>query len=259
MDFSEWSEARRRAWQIKDKNANAYYYRFNDPGEPQRNGKWTKEERLLFFNRMAEIGVDGKWGIFSKAIPGRVGYQCSNFYRHLIENKEIEDKNYILDDKGKAHYLFQKGICHKRKKNGEETANNDRPIVVKKQKQKNKKKRRSDDDDEGDDEEYIPSGSMELEQKKDNPLPGFIDSITGVEVDEPCISPDGYVLGKKTWSRILTSREPRNTCPFTKKPLNKRDLITLNYYNIADYAEQIKTRYDMQELEIISYDKRFID
>jgi len=92
MDFSEWSEARRRAWQIKDKNANAYYYRFNDPGEPQRNGKWTKEERLLFFNRMAEIGVDGKWGIFSKAIPGRVGYQCSNFYRHLIENKEIEDK-----------------------------------------------------------------------------------------------------------------------------------------------------------------------
>jgi len=166
MDFSEWSEARRRAWQIKDKNPNAYYYRFNDPGEAQRNGKWTKDERVLFFNRMEEIGVDGKWGIFSKAIPGRVGYQCSNFYRHLIENKEIKDKNYILDEKGKAHYLFQKGICQKRKKNGEDPANMDKPILVKKQKQKSKKKKRSDEDDEGDDEEYIPSGSMELEQKK---------------------------------------------------------------------------------------------
>jgi len=135
MDFAEWSDARIKAWKIKDKNPNAYYYRFNDPGVSQKNGKWTQEERKLFFTRMEEIGVDGKWGIFSRAIPGRVGYQCSNFYRHLIESKEIVDKNYVLDDKGKAHYLFQNGVCNKRKKNGEPSL--ERPqILNKKQKKK---------------------------------------------------------------------------------------------------------------------------
>lgn len=101
-NFEGWSEARIRAWQLKDKNPNAYYYRFNDPGVEQRNGKWKKvrviprtsacslnpsnhlplqEERELFFKRVKEIGVNGQWGIFSMVIPGRVGYQCSNFYR----------------------------------------------------------------------------------------------------------------------------------------------------------------------------------
>jgi hypothetical protein len=40
--FDGWSEARIRAWQLKDKNPNAYYYRFNDPGVEQRNGTWNK-------------------------------------------------------------------------------------------------------------------------------------------------------------------------------------------------------------------------
>jgi hypothetical protein len=34
-----------------------------------------QEERELFFARLKEVGADGQWGIFSKAIPGRVGYQ----------------------------------------------------------------------------------------------------------------------------------------------------------------------------------------
>ena len=41
-NFEGWSEARIRAWQLKDKNPNAYYYRFNDPGVEQRNGTWNK-------------------------------------------------------------------------------------------------------------------------------------------------------------------------------------------------------------------------
>lgn len=41
-----------------------------------------KAEKKLFFDRMKEVGVNGQWGIFSMAIPGRVGYQCSNFYRY---------------------------------------------------------------------------------------------------------------------------------------------------------------------------------
>lgn len=50
-------------------------------------------------------------------IPGRVGYQCSNFYRLLLETKQITDPNYVLDENGKARYLFDKkdasGKVHK--------------------------------------------------------------------------------------------------------------------------------------------------
>ena len=38
-------------------------------------------------------------------IPGRVGYQCSNFYRQLIKEGVIKDKNYVKNKDGK--YVFQ--------------------------------------------------------------------------------------------------------------------------------------------------------
>lgn len=60
-----WSEARIRAYQLIDKNPNAYYYRFNAPDCPQRNGKWSKEEKDLFYKRMAEVGVNGQvWSCY---------------------------------------------------------------------------------------------------------------------------------------------------------------------------------------------------
>ncbi|KAK3816036.1 MAG: hypothetical protein J3Q66DRAFT_401235 [Benniella sp.] len=106
--FEGWSEARIKAYAAIDKKPNTYYYRFNAPGEVQRKGAWTKEERLLFHKRLEEIGANGQWGIFSMTIPGRVGYQCSNYYRLLVETNTITDPNYVLDEKGKAHYLFDR-------------------------------------------------------------------------------------------------------------------------------------------------------
>ncbi|KAI8375282.1 hypothetical protein EDC96DRAFT_496698 [Choanephora cucurbitarum] len=106
--FQGWSSARIRAYQMIDENPNSYYYRFNAPGEEQRKGQWADDERRLFFKRLEEVGANGQWGIFAMKIPGRVGYQCSNFYRLLIETKQVEDPNYVLDEKGKAHYLFDK-------------------------------------------------------------------------------------------------------------------------------------------------------
>lgn len=106
--FDGWSEARIRAYrQIKTK-PNSYYYRFNAPGEKQRNGVWTPEERKLFFKRLAEVGANGQWGLFSMTIPGRVGYQCSNFYRSMLKSGEIQDENYTVDEKGELRYLFGK-------------------------------------------------------------------------------------------------------------------------------------------------------
>lgn len=40
-------------------------------------------------------------------IPGRVGYQCSNFYRQLIKEGEIKDENYTFDSKGKLVFKFR--------------------------------------------------------------------------------------------------------------------------------------------------------
>ncbi|KAI8321692.1 hypothetical protein GQ54DRAFT_297874 [Martensiomyces pterosporus] len=101
-----WSEARIKAFKAIKTKPNTYYYRFNAPGEEQRTGQWTPEEQKLFHARLKEIGANGQWGIFSMTIPGRVGYQCSNYYRYLVENRLIHDPNYVLDEKGKAHYLF---------------------------------------------------------------------------------------------------------------------------------------------------------
>ncbi|KAF7721930.1 hypothetical protein EC973_003918 [Apophysomyces ossiformis] len=106
--FEGWSQARIRAYQMIDQNPNSYYYRFNAPGEVQRKGQWTEEEKKIFYERLREVGANGQWGIFSMKIPGRVGYQCSNFYRLLVETKQIHDPNYVLDERGKAHYLFDK-------------------------------------------------------------------------------------------------------------------------------------------------------
>ncbi|PVU95956.1 hypothetical protein BB561_001485 [Smittium simulii] len=101
-----WSLARIKAYKAIKTKPNTYYYRFNAPGEVQRVGAWSDHEKKLFHTRLAEIGANGQWGIFSMSIPGRVGYQCSNYYRYLIENNKIKDPNYVLDSKGKAHYLF---------------------------------------------------------------------------------------------------------------------------------------------------------
>lgn len=88
-----------------------------------------------------------------------------------------------------------------------------------------------------------------------NPLPGFIDSITLEEVEEPAISPFGHVLGfvylnqkkkfklikklcrKSTWSMCLS--QGGNICPFTKKPLHKRDLVLVTWDNVETYRSKI--------------------
>ncbi|KAI7896203.1 uncharacterized protein EV154DRAFT_411833, partial [Mucor mucedo] len=106
--FEGWSQARIKAYQMIDQNPNSYYYRFNAPGEVQRKGQWDEPEKKMFFDRLADVGANGQWGLFSMTIPGRVGYQCSNFYRLLVETQTINDPNYVLDERGKAHYLFDK-------------------------------------------------------------------------------------------------------------------------------------------------------
>lgn len=78
--YAGWSAARLRAFKMIEKNPNSYYYRFNAPGEQQKKGKWTDEENALFLRRLKQVGANSQWGIFSIAIPGRVGYQVRSIY-----------------------------------------------------------------------------------------------------------------------------------------------------------------------------------
>jgi hypothetical protein len=51
--------------------------------------------------RRENIGKE--WGIFSMAIPGRVGYQCSNFYRLLIKQGRLVDEKYEITEEGEVN------------------------------------------------------------------------------------------------------------------------------------------------------------
>jgi len=104
-----WSEARKNAFKHRETNPNSYYYRFNDVGQDQRNGKWTKEEHKIFMERLLECGANEEWGVFSRPISGRVGYQCSNYYRQLIKESNISDPNYIIS-KDRKKLDFVRGI-----------------------------------------------------------------------------------------------------------------------------------------------------
>jgi len=230
--FEGWSEARIKAYKMIDANPNTYYYRFNAPGEKQRNGAWTPEERKLFFKRLEEVGADGQWGIFSMTIPGRVGYQCSNFYRHLLKSKQIVDPNYIISNDGKMHYLFGKkdgqvGTIRRHNRHphkqkiinleealGTVSSSSSSATTTRHNTRKRKNKYTYDDSDSDDDYLYPKdnddSGTYRsasttrrtrarYEKSEtpvdENPLPGFTDPITLEEVVKPAISPYGHVMG----------------------------------------------------------------
>lgn len=107
--WQRWSPAKRRSYNFGLANPNAYFYRHVAPGEEYKTGPFTKHEKELFLARVKEYmkpdgSIHGEWGLFSRAIPGRVGYQCSNFYRKLIIAGELTDTKYKVDKDGKLHH-----------------------------------------------------------------------------------------------------------------------------------------------------------
>eukprot|EP00033_Pygsuia_biforma_P003848 GCRY01004216.1.p1 GENE.GCRY01004216.1~~GCRY01004216.1.p1 ORF type:complete len:476 (-),score=70.01 GCRY01004216.1:14-1441(-) len=247
INFTGWSPARIRAWKVKDKNPNAYYYRFNEPGEDQRGGKWTKAEHDLFMKRLEEMGANGQWGLFSIPIPGRVGYQCSNYYRALLKSGKIEDDNYSIDSSGKMHYNFKNGPA-KKKKGG--SGSEDEGGAKKRVSRKRRRACGDDYDSDPSDCEYNPNKHVrrrDLKKAQDeeeadaeeyiNPLPGRMDPITMDEIEVPALAPSGYVMDYSSWLQCL---ENDAVCPFTKTPIIKDELVILTLKNIDEFRSQIK-------------------
>jgi len=110
--WSGYSPVRRESFCRMLANPNAFFYRNRPPGDPQLFGPFTDEEEANFLLRLKyfreELGInDGLWGSFSVPILGRVGYQCSNFYRQLIQNGKVRDPGYGIGSDGKL--FFKRG------------------------------------------------------------------------------------------------------------------------------------------------------
>eukprot|EP00286_Rhodomonas_abbreviata_P023087 CAMPEP_0181297164 /NCGR_PEP_ID=MMETSP1101-20121128/5090_1 /TAXON_ID=46948 /ORGANISM="Rhodomonas abbreviata, Strain Caron Lab Isolate" /LENGTH=261 /DNA_ID=CAMNT_0023402075 /DNA_START=84 /DNA_END=867 /DNA_ORIENTATION=- len=100
VDMTGWSEARKVAFSKRRELPNSYSYNYTEPGEEQTHGPWSPEEHELFVKQVAALGgwdalrkPDMKWGTFSLKIPGRVGYQCSNYFIYLqrLKRRHSED------------------------------------------------------------------------------------------------------------------------------------------------------------------------
>ncbi|ORE01153.1 hypothetical protein BCV72DRAFT_217833 [Rhizopus microsporus var. microsporus] len=98
-----WQPPRLRAWHARHTSPETYYFRLVVPGQLQHNGSWSKEEKKRFMERYQEwidkgIRIGTMWGIFSKAFPHRVGYQCMSYYRSLVKKGILKDENYTIVD-----------------------------------------------------------------------------------------------------------------------------------------------------------------
>ena len=101
------------AYKMKFKNPNAYFYRHTAPGVPHRfdaDFPWTQEEEEKFLDVAKKYGCGDKWGLFSSWLPGRVGYQCSQYYRkHMIKEGLVQDPNFAFSTSGDPVYVGRKG------------------------------------------------------------------------------------------------------------------------------------------------------
>lgn len=267
-----WCDAKIIGWLDREHNPNAFYYRFLGEGVLPKTGGWTPEEvatlkKVCLEKKVNTVGSRPEWGIISRHIPGRVGYACSAAYRKLVDSHEIEDPNYIFVD-GKSKYVFGRARPPKEeaepKQRKAAASPTIRPIGARQsaRHQRPKKRRKVRRGDKGEERIYADDVSSESEDEWDlgvkhfndsstidwvtsaagtltiNPLPNYIDQITGDVVIMPCISPQGYVAGKRTWHAAMEKRNGK--CPFTNVKLTHRGLTLLTLENIDEYRDQIK-------------------
>ncbi|KAI8370890.1 hypothetical protein EDC96DRAFT_439766 [Choanephora cucurbitarum] len=102
-NIEKWQAARIRAWSYRHTVPDCYYFRLLLPGEIKRNGPWSPEEHEAFMKRYKEWISNGYrlgsfWGIFSLAVPHRVGYQCMGYYRRLLASGKLKDDSYVFEN-----------------------------------------------------------------------------------------------------------------------------------------------------------------
>ena len=88
--WDSWSTAKKKSYLVRGENPNTFYYRHVSPGLTQATGKWTAEEHEQFMVGFSEMGPEiTQWGVFSKHVPSRVGYQCRAHYVRLVKDGRL--------------------------------------------------------------------------------------------------------------------------------------------------------------------------
>ncbi|OHT12326.1 Myb-like DNA-binding domain containing protein [Tritrichomonas foetus] len=247
-EWRSWSDIHRKSFLCGMKDPNTFLYRNCPHGVQRKNGPWSEEEKRLFLKRLHEIRgdkdtIDGKWGIFSLGVPGRVGYQCSNFYRLLISNGEVHDSRYVIGEDGKLHHTShmhperQNAVSAPTKKKSKVPMRTFSIKSVTSLKFVFSATNKSEQADE-DNEEIQPTRILGRYERwaLQNPLPDAVDQITNELIKVPTLSPDGYVLDYNTWLNIIKDKSEN---PFTRNHVNRRDLIVLTIENIEKYRGSI--------------------
>lgn len=110
--WNRYSDVRRQSLIQMFTNPNSFFYRNRPPGDRQRYGPFTAAEEELFMERLQQfrdLGLTNLvWGLFAVPLSGRVGYQCSNFYRLLVKSKKVHDDSYVVTPDGKLKFVRQR-------------------------------------------------------------------------------------------------------------------------------------------------------
>uniref|UniRef100_A0A7S3G1Q4 Myb-like domain-containing protein n=1 Tax=Palpitomonas bilix TaxID=652834 RepID=A0A7S3G1Q4_9EUKA len=73
-------------------NPDAYFSKYKLPGEKVKKERWSAEESEKFLHLFKTTGVSqGKWGLFSMHIEGRIGIQCQTHFRTLLRRQLLRD------------------------------------------------------------------------------------------------------------------------------------------------------------------------
>ncbi|EAX88286.1 hypothetical protein TVAG_132910 [Trichomonas vaginalis G3] len=257
-----WSPAKRKSYIQGMKNPNAYFYRNVAPGEKYITGPFTPEEKKIFLKRVEEFKdkttgtITGEWGLFSRALPGRVGYQCSNFYRKLINSGELYDPKYVRSDDGMIHHTSHLKSAHEKVQN-----------TLEKPKKFSHHAKPIDDDcinsisffsstllaEQQKHPSQYPSSTSRSESSDglslyeryaaNNPIPNWTDPLTGEIMKAPAVSPDLTLLDYNTWLQTI---KQTHEDPFTKKPITKRQITVLSKENWDEFKDRIIEKYAEQ-------------
>jgi len=275
-----WSVAKKQSYQQMFANPNSFFYRNRPPGESQKIGPFSQQEEKLFVERLnyfrEKLGIhDGMWGYFAVGIPGRLGYQCSSYYRMLLQEKKLADKNYKVEETGKLKCLHRNRttIPKESAKILEEEAIayilncsslNDQQIDTLKKKSK-KRPLKNNEISEIEEPQHSPlretriphprkpqndftsadpvfEENSEEESEPDtsdigfSPYYGAQDQITKKPMRRPTISPYGYMFDYETWLDIINNRIPT---PSNVEICLEKDLVEINDENYPKYKFDI--------------------
>ncbi|KAF0478868.1 hypothetical protein F8M41_023931 [Gigaspora margarita] len=213
---------------VKENDVEEYYYRFVGEGETFCCEKeWKDEERKILLSEVrrfcgsvsssiSDSDISFPFGLVARNIPNRTGFQCHYEYNRLVTTGQISELEGCPVTPLRVNY----------------------DKLVKSMSSNGQIKRARKFSSQKEDDKWNAKNKSKFNPW--NPLPNMKDAITMENMDEPAISPDGYVCDYKTWIKILHSRESKDTCPFTKKRLTRRQLVKLTFDNIADYLDRIR-------------------